>query len=137
MVKIVEYNLPIEHKSHSELVTNKCGADFRPTLKTIEQLDRLRKLMLGLPVPLDRGGNIPWGYKPHNRKKGWLEPIDECFVALVKAKKYLETCSYREVAKWVSQTTGHHISAMSLFRIMQTRHPDDRAALTRRQKRYL
>ena len=56
---------------------------------------------------------IPYGYKLDDNKKTLL-PIPEELTAYRKAKDYLQSCSYREVATWLSATTGRAISAQGL-----------------------
>jgi len=45
---------------------------------------------------------IPFGYKLAE-DTNYLEPIPEELEALKQAMKYLESCSYREVANWLKQ----------------------------------
>ena len=56
---------------------------------------------------------IPFGYKLDDNNKTLL-PITEELTAYRKAKDYLQSCSYREVATWLSATTGRAISAQGL-----------------------
>ena len=56
---------------------------------------------------------IPFGYKQTETEK-ILEPVSEELEALEQAKKYLETCSYREVAEWLHRKTGRYISHVGL-----------------------
>jgi len=56
---------------------------------------------------------IPFGYKLDENKKTLL-PIPEELEAYTKAKDYLQSCSYREVASWLTATTGRKISAQGL-----------------------
>ena len=56
---------------------------------------------------------IPFGYKKTETEK-LLEPVSEELEALEQAKKYLETCSYREVAMWLHKKTGRYISHVGL-----------------------
>jgi len=56
---------------------------------------------------------IPYGYKLDDNKKTLL-PVPEELAAYRKAKDYLSSCSYREVATWLSATTGRSISAQGL-----------------------
>ena len=56
---------------------------------------------------------IPFGYKLDDNNKTLL-PITEELTAYRKAKDYLQSCSYREVATWLSATTGRSISAQGL-----------------------
>ena len=57
---------------------------------------------------------IPFGYKLDETDKKTLLPISEELEAYRKAKNYLQSCSYREVATWLSATTGRNISAQGL-----------------------
>ena len=57
---------------------------------------------------------IPFGYKLDETDKKTLLPISEELEAYRKAKNYLQSCSYREVATWLSATTGRKISAQGL-----------------------
>ena len=41
-------------------------------------------------------------------------PITEELEAYTKAKTYLQSCSYREVASWLTATTGRKISPQGL-----------------------
>ena len=56
---------------------------------------------------------IPFGYKLDDNEKT-LSPIEEQLEAYQKAKVYLQSCSYREVATWLTATTGRKISAQGL-----------------------
>ena len=56
---------------------------------------------------------IPFGYKLDENKKTLL-PISKELEAYTKAKDYLQSCSYREVASWLTATTGRKISAQGL-----------------------
>ena len=56
---------------------------------------------------------IPFGYKLDEDNKTLL-PITEELEAYRKAKDYLKSCSYREVATWLTATTGRKISAQGL-----------------------
>ena len=59
---------------------------------------------------------IPFGYKLAEDTK-YLEPIPEELEALEQAIKYLESCSYREVANWLKQKTQRPISHVGLKKI--------------------
>ena len=56
---------------------------------------------------------IPFGYKLDENKKTLL-PIPEELEAYTKAKDYLQSCSYREGASWLTAPTGRKISAQGL-----------------------
>ena len=44
---------------------------------------------------------IPFGYKLAD-DTDYIEPVQEELDALEEAKQYLNNCSYREVARWLS-----------------------------------
>ena len=56
---------------------------------------------------------IPFGYKL-SEDIDYIEPVDSELQALEQAKIYLKTCSYREVAKWLTAKTGRYISYVGL-----------------------
>jgi len=53
---------------------------------------------------------IPYGYKKDPDRVGWLLPIPLELEAMKKAKKYIKQYSYRQVANWLTTTTGRPIS---------------------------
>ena len=62
---------------------------------------------------------IPFGYKLAEDEGGYtlpdyIEPIESELEALEEAKKFLKTCSYREVAIWLTRKTGRYISYVGL-----------------------
>lgn len=66
------------------------------------------------------GINVQWGYERDPTNKNMLLPIDEQLDALAEAKKYLKTCSIRDVAAWLTERTGRPISHTALHRRIQT-----------------
>ena len=60
-----------------------------------------------------KSSTIPYGYKLDDDTKTLL-PIEKELEAYTKAKTYLQSCSYREVATWLEATTGRKISAQGL-----------------------
>ena len=56
---------------------------------------------------------IPFGYKLAE-DTDYIEPIESELEALEKAKEYLKTCSLRDVAIWLTKTTGRYISYVGL-----------------------
>lgn len=57
----------------------------------------------------------PWGYKISDIDPELWEPVPEKIEALLKAYDYVSNhCSYREVARWLSETTGDSISYNAL-----------------------
>ena len=63
---------------------------------------------------------IPFGYKLAD-DTDYIEPIQEELAALEEAKDFLNNCSYREVASWLSRKTGRSISHTGLRKIINTR----------------
>jgi len=59
---------------------------------------------------------IPFGYKLAE-DTDYIEPIPEELEALKQAMKYLESCSYREVANWLKAKTKRPISHVGLKKI--------------------
>ena len=56
---------------------------------------------------------IPFGYKLAE-DPDYIEPIESELKALEEAKEFLKTCSYREVAIWLTRKTGRYISYVGL-----------------------
>jgi hypothetical protein len=56
---------------------------------------------------------IPFGYKLAEDTK-YIEPIELELQALEEAKNFLKTCSYREVAIWLTKKAGRYISYVGL-----------------------
>ena len=56
---------------------------------------------------------IPFGYKISD-DTDFIESVDSELEALQEAKNYLKTCSYREVAIWLTKTAGRYISYVGL-----------------------
>ena len=63
---------------------------------------------------------IPFGYEVDPDDPDILNPIVEQLEALEQAKEYLKTCSFREVARWLSATTGRKISFQGLHKIVRS-----------------
>jgi len=63
---------------------------------------------------------IPFGYKLSD-DPNYLEPVQEELDALKEAKEYLNNCSYREVARWLTQKTGRSITHTGLRKIIDNR----------------
>jgi len=60
-----------------------------------------------------KSSTIPYGYKLDDDTNTLL-PIEKELEAYTKAKVYLQSCSYREVASWLTATTGRKISPQGL-----------------------
>ena len=67
---------------------------------------------------------IPFGYKLDEDTKTLL-PIEKELEAYKKAKAYLQSCSYREVASWLTATTGRKISTQGLRKKVLGEHGED------------
>ena len=63
---------------------------------------------------------IPFGYKL-SEDTNYIEPVQEELDALKEAKEYLNNCSYREVARWLTQKTGRTITHTGLKKIIDNR----------------
>ena len=100
----------------------------RPAFSSIEQLNRLKRIMLGLPVDKARA-TIPWGYSEVEGDSKKLVPNEKALRLLIKAKEYLRTCSLDEVARWLSADTGMKISDEGLRLILRDRCPFDEIML--------
>lgn len=99
---------------------------------SLAQIDRVRNMMLGLPIPAvanNKKLNPPVGYKFSKKNPFVYEPNEEHFRYLLRAKFYLKQSSYAEVAVWLSEKLETKITAMTLFRIIRNRCPLDEIAL--------
>jgi len=105
----------------------------KPIFTKIEQLDRLRNYMLGLPIE-NKARTIPFGYIVSETDPSMLEPVDYEFELLVEAKKLLKFHSYKDVSEWLTVNSGRTIKDAGLHQIMERRAPDKRAALTREER---
>jgi hypothetical protein len=90
---------------------------------TLKELDRVRAMILALPVKFI-SRTIPWGYRVSDNDPDMLEPIEEHMRLLYQAKKYLATCSVTEVSSWLSQNSKVYISDEGLCKLMSRRPPD-------------
>ena len=95
----------------------------KPFFRSIEQLDRMRFMKLGLPVARTSGSTVPWGYRELDSEPGMFQPIEEDLRLLYKATELLRSCSYTEVAVWLSAKTGRSISANGLHKLLLERYP--------------
>ena len=50
-----------------------------------------------------RSRTVPFGYKVSDEEEKTLEAVPEQMDALKEAEQYLENCSYKEVADWVTK----------------------------------
>lgn len=65
-----------------------------------------------------KGIRAPFGYRANKNDPAYWEPVPLELEALELAKEYLKTCSYREVARWLSEVTGRPISNPGLFQLV-------------------
>ena len=97
----------------------------KPVFRTIEDLDRVRNLMLGLHIRR-KSRMIPVGYDISESNTIYLVPIEEELKLLVDAKHFLEKSSFNQVAEWLTAKSGRSITHEGLYKIMRDRRPDDR-----------
>jgi len=76
---------------------------------------------------------IPFGYRVHPDDDRLLEPITEELEALEVAKRHLKQYSYREVAIWLSKTTGRYISHMGLHKRIKIEQKRKKSATIKRK----
>ena len=68
-------------------------------------------------VPIVRiGKTVPFGYRQDPDDDDILLPIPEELELFELAKKHLKQYSYREVAAWLSETSGRYLSHVGLFK---------------------
>ena len=68
-------------------------------------------------VPIVRiGKTVPFGYRQDPNDDDILLPIPEELEVFELAKKHLKQYSYREVAAWLSETSGRYLSHVGLFK---------------------
>jgi len=73
-----------------------------------------------MPLIKRKARVIPFGYKLAG-DTNYIEPVQEELDALEEAKEYLNNCSYREVARWLSQKTNRSITHTGLRKIVDKR----------------
>lgn len=81
------------------------------------------------PVPLR---TVPFGYK-RSEEKGWLDPIPFELEALEKARVHVKKYTYKEVAAWLTTTTGRSITPDGLIKRFQYETRKKRRAKTYRR----
>tara|TARA_Y100000310_G_C20375794_1_gene665676 strand:+ start:309 stop:605 length:297 start_codon:yes stop_codon:yes gene_type:complete len=67
-----------------------------------------------------RARTIPFGYKVSD-DSDYIEPVQEELDALDEAREYLNNCSYREVADWITRKTGRSLTHTGLKKIVDNR----------------
>mgnify|MGYP003134442498 CR=1 FL=1 len=90
-----------------------------------------------LPIP-KVAVTIPFGYEQTDTDTAILYPIKAELDALEKAKLHLRQYSYREVAIWLTKTTGRYISHTGLDKRIKNERKRKKQIETKRQwaKRY-
>lgn len=76
---------------------------------------------------------VPFGYRVHPDDDRLLDPIIGELEALELAKRHLKQYSYREVAIWLSKTTGRYISHMGLHKRIKIEQKRKRSAAIKRK----
>lgn len=61
---------------------------------------------------------VPYGYKLCDDDPEYIEPIEKEIEAIKKAQVYIQNCSYREVAQWLTATTGRYISHIGVKKVL-------------------
>jgi type IV secretory pathway VirB4 component len=72
-----------------------------------------------VPIPKIRK-TIPFGYRQDEEDPNLLQPIPTELEALELAKKHLKQYSSRQVAAWLTTTTGRTISHVGLLKRIKT-----------------
>ena len=72
-----------------------------------------------VPIPKIRK-TIPFGYRQDEENPDLLQPIPTELEALELAKKHLKQYSSRQVAAWLTTTTGRSISHVGLLKRIKT-----------------
>lgn len=76
---------------------------------------------------------VPFGYRIDDDDPDLLQPIIFELEALALAKKHLKKYSYREVAEWLTATTGRYISHMGLKKRLDNERKRRRTATILKQ----
>ena len=97
-----------------------------------------------LPKPIDHGSHFEWkpvvragrvmpfGYKEDPNDPDILLPIPEELELYEQAKKHLKQYSYRDVANWLSDQSGRHISHVGLYKRVRLEQKRKREAANQR-----
>jgi hypothetical protein len=84
-------------------------------------------------VPIVRiGRSVPFGYRQDPDDPDILQPIPEQLELFELAKKHLKQYSYREVAAWLSETSGRYLSHVGLYKRVKLEHKRKEAASIQR-----
>ena len=83
--------------------------------------------------PIVRVGRfIPFGYRQDTDDCDILQPIPEELELFEQAKKHLKQYSYREVAAWLSETSGRYLSHVGLYKRVKLEHKRKKEASVQR-----
>ena len=83
--------------------------------------------------PIVRVGRfIPFGYRQDLDDCDILQPIPEELELFEQAKKHLKQYSYREVAAWLSETSGRYLSHVGLYKRVKLEHKRKKEASVQR-----
>jgi len=97
-----------------------------------------------LPKPVEVGGkyewkpvvrvgtHVPFGYRQDSDDCDILQPIPEELELFEQAKKHLKQYSYREVAAWLSETSGRYLSHVGLYKRVKLEHKRKKEASVQR-----
>jgi hypothetical protein len=84
-------------------------------------------------VPIVRiGRSLPFGYEQDPNDPDILLPIPDQLELFELAKKHLKQYSYREVAAWLSETSGRYLSHVGLYKRVKLEHKRKEAASIQR-----
>ena len=78
------------------------------------------------------GTHVPFGYKQDPNDEDILLPIPEELELFEQAKKHLKQYSYREVAAWLSETSGRYLSHVGLYKRVKLEHKRKKEASIQR-----
>lgn len=84
-----------------------------------------------VPIPKIRN-TIPFGYRQDEEDPFLLQPVPTELEALELAKKHLKQYSSRQVAAWLTTTTGRPISHVGLLKRIKTERKHGRKSATYR-----
>jgi len=83
--------------------------------------------------PIVRIGRfVPFGYRQDPDDCDILQPIPEELELFEQAKKHLKQYSYREVAAWLSETSGRYLSHVGLYKRVKLEHKRKKEASVQR-----
>jgi hypothetical protein len=78
------------------------------------------------------GRQVPFGYLQDPDDKDVIIPIPEELELYEQAKKHLKQYSYRDVANWLSDQSGRHISHVGLYKRVRLEQKRKREAANQR-----